>query len=369
MTATRTIRPGMPVSELETPVLTIDMDAMERNLASMLGMLAGSGVGLRPHLKTAKSPALAQRMIDAGAVGICCAKLSEAEVMADAGIADILLTSEVAGPGTFDRLVALAQRLPGFKAVVDNHWAVAEIASRARARDIIVNLLIELDVHTHRSGQPTPEGTLALANIIRDTEGVRLIGVHGYAGHAQVRPLEDRQRLNGEAMALLSETVELLREHNHELAIVSGGGTGTAEMDVANGILNEVQAGSFLLMDTLYRDAGLQFENALRCRSTIISRPTPERAVCDAGGKTLSSDGGKAEVESHRGVRYTHGSDEHGSLAVDPTQLDRELNIGDTITLLPSHVCTTVNLHDQFVGVRNGVVEAVWPIATRGHVW
>jgi D-serine deaminase-like pyridoxal phosphate-dependent protein len=369
MTAARVIRPGMPVEELETPVLTIDLDVMERNLAAMMRILEGSGVRLRPHLKTAKSPALAHQMIAAGAVGICCAKLSEAEVMADAGIEDIVLTSEVAGPGTFDRLVDLAARLPGFKAVVDNQWAVDAIAARARERGVTVKLLIELDVHTHRSGQTTPEGTLALANAIRDTEGVELVGVHGYAGHAQVHPLDVRKQRNDEAMALLAETVELLREHNHELAIVTGGGTGTAAMDVANGVLNEVQAGSFLLMDTLYRDAGVAFENALRCRSTIISRPTPERAVCDAGGKTLSSDGGKAEVESHRGVRYLHGSDEHGSLAVDPAALDGALNVGDTITLLPSHVCTTVNLHDQFVGVRNGVVEVVWPIAARGHVW
>lgn len=365
----RAIRPGMPVEELETPVLTIDIDAMERNLATMMRILDGSGVRLRPHLKTAKSPALAHLMLQAGAVGICCAKLSEAEVMADAGVPDILLTSEVAGVGTFDRLVALAARLPGFKAVVDNAWAVSRIAEVARTRGVTARLLVELDVHTNRSGVSAPAAALELADLIRATDGVELVGIHAYAGHAQVRPLDVRTTGNTQAMERLSDTLELLAEHGHELRIVTGGGTGTAEMDARNGILNEVQAGSFLLMDTLYRDAGVPFENALRCRTTIISRPAPERAVCDAGGKTMSSDGGKCEVEAFPGVRYLHGSDEHGSLAVDPTALERDLRVGDVITLLPSHVCTTINLHDVMVGVRDGVVEAVYPVAARGHIW
>jgi D-serine deaminase-like pyridoxal phosphate-dependent protein len=369
MAAMRAIRPGMPVEELETPVLTIDIEAMERNIQRMMGLLEGTGTRLRPHLKTAKSPALAHKMIDAGAVGICCAKLSEAEVMAAAGIKDILLTSEVAGPGTFDRLVALARQLPEFKAVVDNAWAVEQIATRARALGVTVKLLIELDVNTGRSGQQTPGGALELAALIRDTECVELVGVHGYAGHAQIRPPDDRRERNDDAMTLLEETVELLREHNHAIPIITGGGTGTAQMDAQRGLLNEVQAGSFLLMDSNYRNTEVPFENALRCRTTIISRPTPERAVCDAGGKTVSSDGGPAEVEGRAGVRYVRGSDEHGSLAVDPAALDAELRVGDVINLLPSHVCTTVNLHDLFVGVRDGKVETIWLIEARGHIW
>lgn len=369
MAAMRAIRPGMPVEELETPVLTIDLDAMERNLDRMMGVLAGSGVRLRPHLKTAKSPALAHRMIQAGAVGVCCAKLSEAEVMAGAGITDILLTSEVAGVGKLERLVALATELPEFKAVVDNAESVEGIARLARERGVTVKLLIELDVNTKRSGVVTPEETLALADLIRDTDGVELVGVHGYAGHAQVRPKDERRERNDEAMTLLRETVELLREHNHTVEIVSGGGTGTCEMDVANGILNEVQAGSFLLMDVAYRNAGVPFENALACRSTVISRPSPDRAVCDAGQKTLSADSGPAEVVDRPGVRYVRGSDEHGSLAVEPDALTRDLRVGDVISIIPSHVCTTVNLHDLFVGVRDGRVETIWFIEARGRIW
>lgn len=369
MAATRVIRPGMPVDDLETPVLTIDLDAMERNLARMMRTLAGSGVRLRPHLKTAKSPLLAHLMIRAGAVGICCAKLSEAEAMAEAGIDDILLTSEVAGAGKYERLVGLAARLPAFKAVVDSRHAVEGIARIARERDVTANLLVELDVHTRRSGVTSPDEALALADLIRDTDGVAFTGVHAYAGHAQIRPLAERQAQNDEAMALLAPTIELLREHNHEPRIVTGGGTGTAELDTRNGLLNEVQAGSFLLMDTLYRDAGLPYENALRCRSTIISRPAPDRAVCDAGVKTLSSDGGAPELEGRPGVRYLRGSDEHGSIAVDPALLDRPLEVGDVVTLVPSHVCTTVNLHDLYAGIRGDVVECVIPIAARGHVW
>jgi D-serine deaminase-like pyridoxal phosphate-dependent protein len=369
MAALRAIRAGMPVEQLETPVLIIDLDIMERNLATMMEILEGSGVRLRPHLKTAKSPAIAHLMLQAGAVGICCAKLAEAEVMASAGITNILLTSEVAGAGTFDRLVALAARLPDFKAVVDNAWAVEQIACRSRDIGVVTKLLIELDVHTGRSGQATPGGTLELANLIRDTDGVDLVGVHGYAGHAQIQPPEERKSRNDTAMSLLRETVDLLREHNHDIPIVTGGGSGTAAMDVENGVLNEVQAGSFLLMDVLYRNTGVPFENALFCLSSIISRPSPERAVCDAGGKTLSVDGGPPELINRPGVRYVRGSDEHGTIAVDPAEQDQELSVGDVVTLLPSHVCTTVNLHDLFVGVRNGKVETIWPIETRGHIW
>jgi D-serine deaminase-like pyridoxal phosphate-dependent protein len=359
----------MAVEELETPILTIDLDVMESNLAAMMAILDGSGVRLRPHLKTAKSPALAQIMIQAGAVGICAAKLAEAEVMANAGVTDILLTSEVAGVGKFERLVALAARLPGFKAVVDNAYAVERIACLARERGVTVKLLIELDVNTRRSGQVTADGTLGLAEVIRATDGVELVGIHAYAGHAQVCSLADRRERNAAAMAVLAETLELLREHNHPVPQVTGGGTGTAALDVQNGLLTEVQAGSFLLMDTLYRDAGVPFENALRCRSTVISRPSADRAVCDAGAKTLSPDGGPPEVEGRPGVVYRRGSDEHGSLIVDPAALDRPLEVGDVITLLPSHICTTINLHDVMVGVRGGVVEAIWPIEARGHVW
>jgi D-serine deaminase-like pyridoxal phosphate-dependent protein len=359
----------MTESDLETPVLVIDIEAMERNLEKMMAALTGSGVLLRPHLKTAKSPALAWKMLDAGATGICCAKLSEAEVMANAGIPDILLTSEVAGAGKHERLVALAQRLPGFKAVVDSEHAVLGIARLARERGIVAKLLIEVDVNTGRSGVATPETGLRLANLIRDTAGVLLVGLHGYAGHAQVRPADERADLNVPAMHLLKETIDLLAEHNHELEIISGGGTGSVQLDVEAGVLNEVQAGSFLLMDTAYRNAGVPFENALSCLATVISRPTSERAVCDAGQKTLSRDSGPPEVIDPPGVSYIRGSDEHGNLAVDESALTSPLEVGDVIRILPSHVCTTINLHDVMVGVRDGLVEAIWPVEARGHVW
>jgi D-serine deaminase-like pyridoxal phosphate-dependent protein len=359
----------MPEAELETPVLVVDIPTMERNLSTMMDILDGSNVKLRPHLKTAKSPALAWKMIAAGAVGICCAKLSEAEVMANAGIQDILLTSEVAGAGKYERLVALARRLPEFKAVVDSEHAVQGINAVARERDVMVNLMIEVDVNTGRSGVASAQAALELANLIRDLDCVQFVGFHGYAGHAQVRPADQRPGLNAPAMDVLREAIDLLEEHNHELRYISGGGTGSVALDVQAGVLNEVQAGSFLLMDTAYRDAGTPFENALTCLATIISRPEPGRAVCDAGLKTLSRDSGQPEVIEPAGVIYLRGSDEHGNLQVDEGSLERELNVGDVIRLIPSHVCTTINLHDVLVGVRDGIVEAVWPVEARGHVW
>ncbi len=365
----RSIRIGMSEEELETPVLVIDIEAMERNLKKMMEILDGSSVRLRPHLKTAKSPAIAWKMIDAGAVGICCAKLSEAEVMANAGIRDILLTSEVAGAGKFERLVALAARLPDFKAVVDSEHAARGISDVARKYGVTVKLLIEVDVNTGRSGVASAEDALVVANLIRELESVELVGLHGYAGHAQVRPADERTELNKPAMDVLREAIELLGEHNHELRYISGGGTGSVSLDVQAGVLNEVQAGSFLLMDTAYRDAGVPFENALTCLSTVISRPSAGRAVCDAGQKTLSRDAGSAEVIAPAGVTYLRGSDEHGNLEVDEGTLDGDFPVGSLLRLIPSHVCTTINLHDVMVGIRDGRVEVVWPVETRGHVW
>ncbi len=362
----RAIRIGMPEAELETPVLVVDIPAMERNLATMLGILEGTGIALRPHLKTAKSPALAQMMVQAGAKGVCSAKLSEAEVMANAGIEDILLTSEVAGVGTFERLVALARRVPRFQAVVDSDYAVDGIAAIARERGVTVRLFVELDVLTGRSGVQTPEQALDLANHIAETDGVELAGIHAYAGHLQMRPIEERREANKASMELLATTLDLLESNGHQIDIVSGGGSGSVRLDAERGLLNEIQAGSFLLMDTAYRNAGIEFENALSCISTVISRPTPERAVCDAGVKTLTRDSGAPEAIEPAGVTYLRGSDEHGNLTVDP---GTELSVGDRIRILPSHVCTTINLHDQMVGIRDGVVEAIWPIEARGHIW
>lgn len=362
----RAIRIGMPEAELETPVLVVDIPAMERNLATMLGILEGTGIALRPHLKTAKSPALAQMMIQAGAKGICSAKLSEAEVMANAGIEDILLTSEVAGVGTFERLVALARRVPRFQAVVDSDYAVDGIAGIARDRGVSVRLFVELDVLTGRSGVQSPEEALALANHIAETGGVELAGIHAYAGHLQMRPIDERREKNNTSMELLATTLDLLEANGHQIEIVSGGGSGSVRLDAERGLLNEIQAGSFLLMDTAYRDAGVGFENALSCISTVISRPTAERAVCDAGVKTLTRDSGAPEAIDPPGVTYLRGSDEHGNLTVEP---GTALAVGDRIRILPSHVCTTINLHDQMVGIRDGLVEAVWPIEARGRIW
>lgn len=266
-------------------------------------------------------------------------------------------------------MVALAKRLPDFKAVVDSDVAIDATAAIAADRGATVNLMIEVDVNTGRSGVTSADEALRLADRIRVLDGVQLVGLHGYAGHAQVRAAEERETLNPLAMEVLRETIDLLEEHNHELHYISGGGTGSAALDTEAGVLNEVQAGSFLLMDRAYRDAGLPFENALTCLSTIISRPSETRAVCDAGQKTLSRDSGPAEVIEPVGVTYLRGSDEHGNLEVDPAAIQSPVPVGTVLRLIPSHVCTTINLHDVMVGVRDGVVEAIWPVEARGHVW
>jgi D-serine deaminase-like pyridoxal phosphate-dependent protein len=363
----------MRVEELDTPAMVVDLDRAEANIAALMGRFAGTRVRVRPHLKTTKSPQFARMLAEAGAQGFCVSKLGEAEVMADAGLDDLLITGELAGAAKLARLAALARRHPELRL-----RAVVDSAAGARALDAALadtprplEVLIELNVGQNRCGVAPGEPALELARQLAGLARLRLVGVQGYEGHLQhLADAEQRAREVDAAMEKLGATVRLLREHGFAVETVTTGGTGTCALCARHPEVNEVQPGSFVFLDTAYRDAlgeSSAYVNALTVLATVISRPTPTRAVLDAGTKSLSTDMGNAEPHELAGVRYRPGGDEHGILEWEAGAAVR-LAVGDVVALIPSHIDTTVNLHDEYLLARGGEVVGSWPVAARGRV-
>jgi D-serine deaminase-like pyridoxal phosphate-dependent protein len=354
------------LDDLDTPFLAVDLDAFERNVRLCFGRL--DGVDVRPHLKTAKSPEVARLLLDAGAVGVCVAKLSEAEVMLAGGIEDVLITSEIAGPVKVRRLARLVSERPEARVrVVVDSWDGASAIDDALGGAL--ETLIEVNVGQNRCGV-APEDALALADRIRGLERLRLVGLQGYEGNLQhVRDAEERRRLCDVSMARLAAVAEGLRAGGHAVDIVTTGGTGTAEFCAAHEAVTEVQPGSFAFMDADYLDTGgIPYESSLVAVATVISRPAPDRAVIDAGLKTLSDDSGPARLVGVPGWSYHHGGDEHGLLTPNGEPGGRDLRVGDRLAVMPSHIDPTINLHDVLYAHRGGRVEAVWAVAARGKV-
>ena len=354
------------LDELDTPCLVVDLDVFENNVRTCFSRLAD--VDVRPHLKTAKSPAVARLLLDAGAVGVCVAKLTEAEVMLAAGIEDVLITSEIAGPVKVSRLArVLSERPEARLRIVVDSWDGASAIDAALPGTL--ETLIEVNVGQNRCGVAPVDG-LALADRIRGLERLRLVGVQGYEGNLQhVRDPEERRHLCDMSMGRLATAVEQLRAGGHAVEVVTTGGTGTAEFCAAHEVVTEVQPGSFAFMDADYLDTGgIPYGSSLVAIATVISRPAPDRAVVDAGLKTLTDDSGPARLVGVQGWSYHHGGDEHGVLTPSGEPDRRDLRVGDRVTLIPSHIDPTINLHDVMYAHRSGWIEAVWPVAARGKV-
>jgi D-serine deaminase-like pyridoxal phosphate-dependent protein len=355
------------LASLDTPVVAVDLDAFEANLR--LAMERLSGVAVRPHMKTSKSPPVAERLLAAGAVGICVAKVSEAEVMLDAGIADVLITTEVAGAVKVERLARLVARHPEARVRVVVDSAAAATALDA-ALDRPIEALIEVNVAQNRCGV-APAEALPLARLLASScERLRVLGLQGYEGNLQHVPDPGERRARCDAaMGRLAGAAADLRGAGFELDVVTTGGTGTAEFCAAHDVVTEVQPGSFVFMDAAYGDVdGVPYGSALKVIATVISRPTAERAVVDAGLKSLSNDSGDARLVDAAGWVYHHAGDEHGVLTPAGGPKPRDLAVGDRVELIPSHIDTTVNLHDTLYAHRGGMVEEVWPVAARGRV-
>jgi len=364
-----TPQPGDRLSTLDTPSMIVDLDLMESNIQKLFSLLTPTGVSIRPHLKTTKSPILAKKLISAGAVGGCVAKLSEAEVMAAEGVDDLLITTEIIGVPKVKRFVELFKKHPQVKIVVDSVEGASAIDDALREGGVEgkIEVLIDLDVGLRRTGV-APEGALALAKYVSTLGRLKLIGVQGYEGHLQhVHGREEREKECKASMVILTGTATMLREKGFDIQVVTTGGTGTAEFCASYPGITEVQPGSFIFMDSDYRNAvGSYFAHSLTVLSTVVSKSGKgKRVTIDAGLKTLTTDSGFAEPKNMPGVTYTPMGDEHGWLS---WKEGPDIPIGARVEMIPSHIDPTVNLHDFYYAHRNGVIEEIWPVTTRGKV-
>jgi D-serine deaminase-like pyridoxal phosphate-dependent protein len=365
---------GASVDQIDTPALVIDLDAMQRNLVAMAAFAREHKVRLRPHAKMHKCAAIAKLQMAAGAVGVCVQKLSEAEALADAGVADIFISNEVIAPHKLARLALLAKRIT-LAVAVDSALGIDRLAEALKGAGSSVGVFVEIDVGQGRCGvAPTAAGALAHQVV---SHGLRFAGLQAYNGRAQhLRGAAEREAAVRHTVALARAAQASVTASGIVCPLVTGAGTGTFVFDAVSGVYGELQAGSYLFMDRDYADneespRGPQFEHALFVKSQVMSRSSAH-AVVDAGHKSHAIDSGLPRVWQ-RELDYSNGGDEHGILRPNPTATLAELpRLGDTVWLVPGHCDPTVNLHDHYVAVRgglaSGVVEAVWPIDSRGCV-
>ena len=358
---------GMHKTELDTPALLIDLDKMEANIQTMANYFSTVNADLRPHVKTHKTPIIAHKQIAAGAIGVTCAKLGEAEAVIHAGIRDVLIANQVVGPQKIARLINLAKHSE-IMVAVDNAENVQAISEAAAAKGATVRMLIEVNIGMNRCGVEPGKPTLALAEQIHQCPNVVFEGLMGYEGHTVAKPNRaERNTAAREAMQRLVETKHYLEKHNVEIPIMSGGGTGTFNITGSLSEMTEVQAGSYVLMDSTYRNVegiGDHFDCALSVLATVVSRPSPNRVIVDTGLKVLAKEFGIPQPVGVNGIEMTGLSEEHGTMQVSDESVS--LKPGNKLEILPTHCCTTVNLHDRYYGIRNGIVESVWDIAARG---
>ncbi len=341
-------------SDLPTPALILDLAAMDRNIARMAAFAAERGLALRPHAKTHKSADIAQRQIAAGAVGICCAKLGEAEALAAGGIGDIHLTSPVVAPGAIERLRALAGQVR--LSVVVDHPSNARALAGSDA-----TLFVDVDPGSHRTGVASAEAAVALARTIAET-GSTLGGVQFYCGSQQhIAAAEERRAVLAEKTAYLTAVLAALAEAGFAVPVVTGGGTGSFAIDAELGVLSELQVGSYLFLDREYSDCELagEFEQALFVDSTVVSANHPGMVTIDAGLKAFATDAG---VPITPGATFRFLGDEHGGLfgAALP-------GLGARVSLVPPHCDPTVNLYDRYWLADRDRIIGSWPVTARGR--
>ncbi len=362
---------GMRLENVDTPALILDLDAFETNL-KRLADAVGRRVRVRAHAKTHKCPEIGKRQVAAGAVGVCCQKVSEAEAMVDGGIADVLVTNEIVGARKLERLAGLAKRAR-IGVCVDNADNVRELQAAAQRAGATIETYIELEIGMRRCGVAPGEPALALAKAICASPNLKFAGIHAYHGRAQhLRSMQERRAVITNAALLVKNTKTMLLGAGIACATVTGAGSGTFMFEVELGVWDEIQPGSYVFMDWDYaRNEWAppmpRFEHALFVLATVMSRPNPALAVVDAGLKASSVDSGMPGVWERPGLSYTHASDEHGWVEIG--QGAAAPGLGDKLLLVPGHCDPTVNLYDWYVCIRGGVVEALWPITARGAVY
>ncbi|THD37497.1 MAG: DSD1 family PLP-dependent enzyme [Sphingomonas sp.] len=361
---------GQPGSRarLNTPALIIDLDALEANIAAMAAFGRAAGVALRPHAKTHKSGDIGRMQVAAGAVGLCCAKLGEAETMAAEGIESILLTSPVVTAPAIERLVALAGRMRDLAVVADHRDAVAALAGANDGKPICV--LVDIDPGTHRTGVASAADAVALARQIADAPQLTYSGVQFYCGSQQHIPsFADRRAAIADRTAYLQTVIAVLTEAGLAPPVVTGGGTGTHRIDAELGVLTELQVGSYVFMDREYDecDLGTSFATALMVDTRVISANAGGMATLDAGLKAFATEAGMPVIMAGApaGSSYRFMGDEHGAVVVPDGEAAPAL--GARLTAMTPHCDPTVNLYDAYHVVRGDTLVAIWPVTARGR--
>jgi D-serine deaminase-like pyridoxal phosphate-dependent protein len=360
---------------LDTPCLVVDLDLLDENLQKMQARVKAAGKALRPHAKTHKCSMLAKMQVANGGIGVCAAKVSEAEALVDAGMSGVLVTGPVAGREKVNRLVSLLGRAPFLMAVVDHPATVGLLESRLAEKQRQLDVLLDLDVGQRRTGV-APRKAVDLAKCILSSSHLRLRGIQAYAGHVQHIPrYEDRKSASREALRKAAAVFKQLQALTASCTIFSASGTGTARIDLAVDELTELQAGSYALMDAEYlaiesvdgSDAA-DYHPALSILTTVVSGPHGRQVTVDAGLKALYRDGGRPRVltPEYDQLQYDWFGDEYGKLSA-PNRATLLPELGTVLELVVSHCDPTVNLFDRLHIARAGKVVDVWPVDLRGR--
>lgn len=365
--------PGMHVDEIQTPCLILDLDALERNIRKMGDYAKTHNMRHRAHGKMHKSVDVLRLQQElGGAIGVCCQKVSEAEVFARGGIKDILVTNEVRDPFKIDRLARLPKYGSRIIVCVDDIANVADLSAGAQKHETTIECLVEIDCGAGRCGVTTTSAVVEIAKAIDAAPGLKFTGIQAYQGAMQhMDSYEDRKAKLDAAISQVQDATDALKANGLEPELVSGGGTGSYYFESNSGVYNELQCGSYAFMDADYGriqdkdgkriDKG-EWENALFILTSIMSHSKPDKAICDAGLKAQSVDLGLPFIYGRDDVKYIKCSDEHGVID-DP---DGVLKVNEKLRLVPGHCDPTCNVHDWYVGVRNGKVETLWPVSARG---
>lgn len=372
MIARGDVKGKLTKADLPTPALMVDLDAFESNVKRMIGFVKGKGRAIRPHGKTHKCPEIAKYIIGQGAVGACAAKLSEAEAFAENGVNGLLVTTAVVGKHKIERAIAIARKHPDIIYCVDNAQNARDLNDAAAAAKIRLNIAIDLYVGRRTGIQPL-DPAVALGEAISKLPNLKLHGIQAYAGHAShAMGFENRKRVSIEAMTPAVETRQMLEKKGIACGWLSGGSTGTYNIDTHIEGITELQPGSFMFMDLDYNRIGSEsgsevyndFQNALFVMATVVSKPKDDTAIVDAGLKAFSTDKPFPPVwRGGKELPYAFAGDEHGRLSLSE---GKQVSIGDRLEFIIPHCDPSVNLYDRIFAMRGDQVEAVWKVAARG---
>ncbi|TBY58856.1 DSD1 family PLP-dependent enzyme [Rhizobium leguminosarum bv. viciae] len=368
--------PGMSVDEIQTPCLILDLDALERNIRKMGAYAKSHNMRHRAHGKMHKSVDVLKLQQElGGAIGVCCQKVSEAEVFVRGGIKDVLVSNQVRDPAKIDRLARLPKLGARIIVCVDDLANVTELSKAAQKQGTTIECFVEIDVGAGRCGVLTSAAVVDLAKAIESAAGLRFAGIQAYQGAMQhIEKYADRKAKLDLAVAQVKDAVDALMTAGLEPELVSGGGTGSYYFESSSGVYNELQCGSYAFMDADYGrildeegkriDKG-EWENSLFILTSVMSHSKADKAICDAGLKVQSVDSGLPFVFGRDEVKYIKATDEHGVIE----DIQGVLKINEKLRLVPGHCDPTCNIHDWYVGIRNGKVETLWPVSARGKAY